>query len=87
MEDCQNLSPSLEFLDVKGNLLKTVQALAPLGKLVELMELEVEGNTFCSKSSNYRADVSRVLPKIETLDGVIYGICGSGIYIFVHDWA
>lgn len=70
VEDTHTCFLSVEFLNLKDNLLETVQALAPLRKWVELAELEVEGNTFCSKSGNYRADVSEILPKIEMLDGV-----------------
>lgn len=71
VDACCSLFPSLEFLNVKGNSLETVQALASaLRSLGELTELQVEGNPLCTADTGYRAHVVKVLMKLEVLDGV-----------------
>ena len=70
VDDAHTLFPSLELLNVKENRLVSIQALAALGELKDLVELRVEGNPLCSATANYRAKVTEVLPNLEILDGV-----------------
>lgn len=75
MDETFPLFPSLELLNLKDNHLETIQSLATLAKLEELVELRVEGNTLCS--ADYRTRVSEVLPKLEVLDGVSVTACAK----------
>ncbi len=70
MDDCHSLFPSLELLNLQGNHLDTVEALTSLASLEGLTELQIEDNPLCSSLENYRPDVTKVLPKLEMLDGV-----------------
>ena len=55
---------------MKANSLETVATLGALMGLHELTELQVEGNPLCTADSDYRAQVGKVLLKLEVLDGV-----------------
>lgn len=73
MDEALPLFPTLELLNLKENHLGTIQSLAGLAKLEDLVELRVEGNPLCS--ADYRARVSEVLPNLEVLDGVSVASC------------
>ncbi|NXG73577.1 LRC56 protein, partial [Baryphthengus martii] len=69
----------LEVLDLKGNNVEDITQMQYLGLCGKLSCLTVEGNLICLKPNaesaeepdyNYRAEVKKIIPHLEYLDGI-----------------
>ncbi|XP_040529077.1 leucine-rich repeat-containing protein 56 isoform X6 [Gallus gallus] len=69
----------LEVLDLEGNDIEDINQMQYLGLCCKLSSLTVEGNLICLKPSaesaeepdyNYRAEVKKLIPHLEYLDGI-----------------
>uniref|UniRef100_A0A8C9F2B7 Leucine rich repeat containing 56 n=1 Tax=Pavo cristatus TaxID=9049 RepID=A0A8C9F2B7_PAVCR len=69
----------LEVLDLEGNNIEDINQLQYLGLCCKLSSLTVEGNLICLKPNaesaeeldyNYRAEVKKLIPHLEYLDGI-----------------
>ncbi|POI35146.1 hypothetical protein CIB84_001102 [Bambusicola thoracicus] len=70
---------SLKVLDLEGNDIEDINQMQYLGLCCKLSSLTVEGNLICLKPSaesaeeldyNYRAEVKKLIPHLEYLDGI-----------------
>ncbi|OXB56912.1 hypothetical protein ASZ78_010641 [Callipepla squamata] len=69
----------LEVLDLEGNNIEDINQMQYLGLCYKLSSLTVEGNLICLKPNresaeeldyNYRAEVKKLIPHLEYLDGI-----------------
>ncbi|XP_032300916.1 leucine-rich repeat-containing protein 56 isoform X2 [Coturnix japonica] len=69
----------LEVLDLEGNNIEDINQMRYLGLCCKLRSLTVEGNLICLKPNaesaeeldyNYRAEVKKLIPHLEYLDGI-----------------
>ena len=67
LSEILNLYPTLYKLKIGQNLIKSVETFKCLAKLNNLKKLEVCDNEF-TKNPNYRNDIFKVLPSLESID-------------------
>ncbi|NXY81933.1 LRC56 protein, partial [Alcedo cyanopectus] len=69
----------LQILDLEGNNIEDINQMHYLGLCSKLSHLTVEGNLICLKPNaespeepdyNYRAEVKKLIPHLEYLDGI-----------------
>jgi hypothetical protein len=65
LTSCENI----EYLDLKGNKIQTVEQLMPLTKLPNLKRLELL-NCEIASMDNYREQIFKLFPNLEFLDGL-----------------
>lgn len=88
LASCENI----EYLDLKGNKIQTVEQLMPLTKLPNLKRLELL-NCEIASMDNYREQIFKLFPNLEFLDGldkeghecaegnIKYKISNNGIFL------
>ncbi|KAF9110901.1 hypothetical protein BGX27_005740 [Mortierella sp. AM989] len=59
---------ALDILDLGGNMLREWTDVAPLGSLVHLVNLSLQGNPICNKP-DYKKKILELVPSLRVLDG------------------
>ncbi|KAF9923533.1 hypothetical protein FBU30_006433 [Linnemannia zychae] len=59
---------ALDILDLGGNMLREWSDIAPLGSLVRLINLNLQGNPICEKP-DYKTKILELVPSLRVLDG------------------
>lgn len=66
--ECLHVCPELQYINLSGNKIKEISALAPLNELKHLKSLDLF-NCEVSSTENYRDEVFKTLPNLKYLDG------------------
>ncbi|XP_059147995.1 nuclear RNA export factor 1-like, partial [Physella acuta] len=75
MADLVKAAPNVELLNLGHNQLRSIDELEKLKGWVNIVELTLNGNDFCSSYSNpglYIRAVRKTFPKVVKLDGTVY---------------
>ncbi|KAG9070196.1 hypothetical protein KI688_009528 [Linnemannia hyalina] len=59
---------ALDILDLGGNMLREWSDVAPLGSLMHLINLNLQGNPICEKT-DYKKKILELVPSLRVLDG------------------